>query len=179
MKDQVNQKWLEDYENFLQSSSRFEIPKEVKERAFNSVLKLLNPSPLTVFLKIFGIHTGVGYLSLSVCHQFGMNPFNTERSLADWMMRVWGHQVCMIGCGILFVGISLIAAGYFLTIEEIKALKRTELLQTLSLGLISLGLFAAFGAELAFGISVLWLLGGLIGGFFATQAMWRIKRATF
>ncbi len=177
MKNHVDQEWFNDYEDFLQASG-YEVPTETKNRVFNKILKLISPSPLNVFLKILGIHAGVGFLSLSVCHQFGMNPFNTERSLADWMMRVGGHQVCMIGCGILFVGISLLSAGYFLTVEEIKALKRTEFLQTLSLGLVSLGLFAAFGAELALGIAGLWLLGALIGGFVATEAIWRYSKET-
>ena len=105
-----------------------------------------------------------------------MNPFNTERSLADWFMRVGGHHVCMFACGTLFVGLSLLIAGYFLSIEEVNALKRTEHLQTLVLGVLSLGLFVGFGAEMALGIAGLWLFGGLIGGAIATQAVWRLKQ---
>jgi hypothetical protein len=58
----------------------------------------------------------------------------------------------MIGCGITFVSVSLFAAGYFLKVEEVMALKRTEFLQSLSLGLISLWIFAVFGVELAVGM---------------------------
>ncbi len=112
-----------------------------------------------------------------MCHQFGINPFNTERSFDEWMMSVGGHHFCMFGCGVLFVSISLLAAGYFLTLEEVIALKRTEFLQTMNLGIISLSLFVAFGAELALGIVILWLLGGLVGGFLATASIWRIKQA--
>jgi len=167
--------WLQDYEEFINSDGA-EVPKEIKDRVFNKIQKLINPNAMIVFLKILGIHIGVGFLSLSVCHQFGMNPFNTEKSLADLMMSVAGHHFCMFGCGVLFVSLSLFAAGYFLTMEEINALKRTEFLQTLVLGLISLGLFAAFGAELAVGIAGIWLLGGLIGGFAATEVVWRLKQ---
>ena len=177
MKNQLDQEWLKDYEDFLNTNNSAEVPKEMKDQVFSKILKLINPSPLVVFFKILGIHTAVGFLSLSVCHQFGINPFNTERSLADWMMSIGGHHFCMIGCGIIFVGISLLSAGYFLTIEEVKALKKTELLQSLSLGVVSLGLFATFGAEFAMGIAGLWLLGGLIGGFVATEAVWKLKQA--
>lgn len=176
MKKINENEWLQDYEEFMNSDSS-EVPKEIKDRVFSKIQKLINPNALIVFLKILGIHIGVGFLSLSVCHQFGMNPFNTEKSLADWMMSVGGHHFCMFGCGVLFVSVSLLAAGYFLTMEEINALKRTEFLQTLVLGLISLGLFAAFGAELAVGIAGIWLFGGLIGGFAATEAVWRLKQA--
>ena len=84
----------------------------------------------------------------------------------------------MIFCGVLFVSLSLSAAGIFLTIEETKALKRTEFLQALSLGVISLGIFAAVGAELALTFAGLWLLGALIGGFVATEAIWKLKSSS-
>lgn len=169
-----NNEWLNDYQDFLNSENT-QVPKDVSSDLMLKMHSLINPSALVVFLKILAIHLVTGFLSLSVCHQFGMNPFNTNYSLADWFMTVGGHSVCMIGCGVTFVSISLFAAGYFLTVEEVKALKRTEFLQNLTLGLISLGLFAAVGAELAVGMAGLWLLGSLLGGFFATLAIGRIK----
>ena len=117
-------------------------------------------NPLLLFFQI-----GIGFLSLSVCHQFGINPFGTETSLDHWMMTVGGHRACMMGCGILFISLSLLSAGYFLTIEEINALKRTQFLQTLVLGLISLSLFSLLGAALVMELAGLWLLGGVIGGY--------------
>ena len=177
MKNLNENEWLHDYEDFIKSDGA-EIPQDLKSKVFSNIQKLINPSAVIVFLKILGIHIGVGFLSLSICHQFGINPFNTEKSLTDWMMSVGGHHFCMFGCGVLFVSVSLLAAGYFLTMEEINALKRTEFLQTLVLGLISLGLFAMFGAELAIGIAGIWLLGGLIGGFVATEAVWRLKQTS-
>ncbi len=82
--------------------------------------------------KFLAIHLGVGFLSLSVCHQFGMNPFRTKASFDAWLMNQMGHGVCMI--------------------------------------------FAAFGAQLAVTFAGLWLLGGLIGGLAATEAVWHLKR---
>lgn len=175
MNQPKDNEWLKDYEEFINDDGTV-MPEGVKSKVFSKIQKLINPNPILVFLKILGIHLEVGFLSLSVCHQFGINPFNTEKSLADLMMSVGGHHFCMFGCGVLFVSLSLFAAGYFLTIEEVNALKRTEFLQTLVLGVISLGLFAAFGAELAIGIAAIWLLGGLIGGFAATQAIWKLKQ---
>ena len=175
MNDNKNNEWLKDYQEFVNSEET--VPTEINNKVYDRIKSLLNPNSLVVFSKILGIHLGVGFLSLSVCHQFGINPFNTERSLADWMMSVGGHHFCMIGCGILFVCLSILAAGNFLTIEEINALKRTQYLQTLVLGLISLGIFISFGAEFAFGIAALWLLGGFAGGLAATQTILKFKRA--
>ncbi len=174
MIDKKNNKWIQDYQEFINSEES--VPSDIHSGAYKKIQLLLNPKSLVVFFKILGIHVAVGFLSLSVCHQFGINPFNTERSLADWMMNVGGHHFCMIGCGILFVGLSVLAAGLFLSIEEVNALKRTQYLQTLVLGLISLGLFISFGAELAIGIAALWMLGGLVGGLAATHSVLKLKR---
>ncbi len=169
-------KLMDEYEEFIQADD-LEIPQEIKSHVFNRIQKLIHPHAHNVFFKILGIHVIVGFLSLSICHQFGINPFNTDRSLDRFMMSVGGHQFCMFGCGVLFVSLSLAAAGYFLTFEEIKALKRTQFLQTLSLGLISLGLLAFFGAELLVSFAAIWLSGALIGGFLTTETMWRLKNA--
>ncbi len=171
---QNDNEWLNDYKTFL-SSNQDHVPIDLNTKLFVKMEKLINPPAWIVFLKIMAIHLVTGFLSLSVCHQFGLNPFNTEKSLSDWFMNVGGHHFCMLGCGILFVAVSIFAAGLFLTLEEVKSLKRTEFLQNLALGLISLGFFAAFGAELALGFGSLWLLGGLIGGFFATSLTWKIR----
>ncbi len=163
-----------DFEEFL-TSDKMEVPRELKDNTFQKIQGLLNPNPFVVFLKLLGIHSVVGFLSLSICHQFGINPFKTEKSLADWFMNVGGHNFCMIGCGILFVSVSILAASSFFSIEEMRALRRHDLLYNISLGVISLGAFAAFGAQLAFSIAGIWLLGGLIGGLLAMAMVFKVK----
>jgi len=173
-----NTDWLNEYEEFL-NADRMEMPGDVHQRVLTKLKKLVEPSPLTVFFKVLGIHSVIGFLSLSICHQFGLNPFNTDKSIADWMMQVGGHHACMIGCGILFVGLSLFLAGYFLSIEEVIALKRTKVLQTLSLGIVSLSLLVAVGAEVALVIGVLWFIGAMVGGMVAVETSLFLKRASF
>jgi hypothetical protein len=167
--------WLNDYQEFIESE-KVEVPVAVQTTTLFKIKTMLNPGALIVFLKVLAIHMVIGFLSLSVCHQFGMNPFNTERSLDNYMMSFGGHYFCMFGCGVLFVSLSLLSAGYFLTIEEVKALRRTEVLQILVLGMISLSLFMVFGVELAAGIAAIWLLGALLGGLITTESMWRFKQ---
>lgn len=170
-----SQEWLKDYEDFLKSDST-PVPDEVSSRVLNSLQKLVNPNPILVFFKILGIHTVIGFLSLSICHQFGLNPFNTETSISDWMMYTGGHHACMIGCGILFVGLSLFLAGYLLSIEEIRALRKTQVLQISVLGIISIGFLLAFGAQIALSIGILWLIGAMIGGVSAVETVFRLRQ---
>ena len=174
MKNSENRKWLAEYEAFL-VTEEIQVPKSVTEKVFSHMQNLINPRAWNVFFKILCIHVGIGLLSLSICHQFGMNPFGTERSLDDLFMSMWGHSVCMMACGMLFLSTSIVTAGYFLSIEEVKALRRTEFIQTFGLGVVSLVVFAVFGAEQAITVTGLWLLGALIGGFLATEAVWFLK----
>lgn len=174
MKANDPKEWMKEYTEFL-NVDEMRVPRELSEKVADNIQLLLNPSAWLVFAKLLGVHLVVGFFSLGICHQFGMNPFGTTRSLSDWFMEMWGHSVCLIGCGVIFVSFSILTAGYFLTIEEIRALKRTEFLQTFALGVVSLIVFAVFGTELAIAFAGLWLLGGLIGGFLATEVTLKIK----
>ncbi|AZZ37295.1 hypothetical protein CIK05_11015 [Bdellovibrio sp. qaytius] len=170
-----NMDWLQEYEEFL-NADKTPIPESVNRRILANLYKLVNPSPIIIFFKILGIHSVISFLSLSICHQFGLNPFNTERSLDSWMMSAGGHNACMVGCGVLFVGASLFLSGYFLSIEEVTALKRTKVLQTISLAVISLSLLIAAGAQVALTIGLLWFIGALIGGMIAVETSLILKR---
>lgn len=174
MKANDPKEWMNEYSEFL-NTEEIRIPKALNQKVIGNIHALLNPSPWSVFAKLLGIHLVVGFFSLAICHQFGVNPFGTTRSLSDWFMEMWGHSICMIGCGITFMSFSIFGAGYFLSVEEVKALRRTEFLQTFSLGIVSLVFFAAFGTELAVTFAGLWLFGALIGGFLATEATWKMK----
>ena len=175
MKDHKNNEWLTQYNEFISQES-IQVPKSLDQRTMNRMQPLINPEAKVVFAKILGIHLIVSFLSLAVCHQFDMNPFRTSFSLDRVFMMMGGHGICMILCGILFVGLSLLAAGFFLSIEEVRALKKTELLQALSLGLISLGVFTFAGAELALTMVGLWLLGALIGGFLSIEGSFWVRQ---
>lgn len=170
-----NKKWLNEYEVFLKSD-QVVVPRAVSEKVWDRLQPLLNPSAGLVFAKVLGIHVVMGFLSLGVCHQFGINPFGTSQSLDTWFMAMWGHSTCMVACGVLFVGLSLLSAGTFLTIEELRALKRTEFIQSFALGAVSLALFAVAGAELVVTFGVLWFVGAWIGGVLATEAVWNFRR---
>lgn len=167
-------KWVSEYESFLQSESST-VPPEISAQVLNKMSVLLNPSAWLVFAKVLGIHMLVGFLSLGVCHQFGMNPFGTNQSLDSWFMAMLGHNGCMIACGILFTGAGVLTAGYFLNIEELRALKQTQFLQNLALGSFSLLVFVIFGAEIALTIAGLWFLGSIVGGILATQFAWKLR----
>lgn len=172
-----NREWLNEYQEFLNLENA-RVPPDLAEKVMKRMDRILNPKASSVFMKIVGIHAVVGFFSLAICRQFDVNPFGTSFSLADVFMRWGGHSVCMIFCGVLYTSLTLAAAGFFLSIEEMRALQRTEFIQALSLSILSLGVFALFGAELALSFAGLWLLGALIGGFLSIESsFWLRSRA--
>lgn len=174
MKANDPKEWLKDYSEFL-AADQARTPDPLSRSVLGQIQTLLNPRSWMVFAKVLGIHVIVGFFSLGICHQFGVNPFGTTRSLSDWFMEMWGHSACMIGCGVIFVSLSILVSGYFLSIEEVRALRRTEFLQTLGLGVVSLAMFVAAGAEVAVTFAALWLLGALLGGYVATEVVMQAK----
>ena len=169
-------KILDDYKDFLDSDGA-SVPQDLRQNTQEKIVALLKPSAWLVFFKLIGIHSLVGSLSLAVCHQFEMNPFQTNVSLAHWFMSMGGHGACMIFCGVLFVGGSVLAAGCLLSREEVRALRRTEFLQILALGVLSLVAFKLVGAELVLTFTGLWLLGALLGGFLAAEISAKLRTA--
>jgi len=170
-----NRDWLKEYSEFL-ATEPTTVPTSLTRQVHNEIKKRLSPSPLMVFSKILGLHFITGFFSLAICTQFGLNPFKTSHSLSDIFMNWGGHGFCMVACGVIFISLTVFLAGFLLTIEETKALRRTEFLQIFTLSLISIGLFMALGAEVAFTFGGLWVLGGFIGGFAATEILWQLKR---
>lgn len=170
-----SRQWIHDFEAFAQEEA-LQVPSELDRQLWQRLKPLVEPNPGAVFRKLFAIHLIVGFFSLAICHQFEVNPFGTSKSLANVFEEIGGHNFCMLACGVFFVALPMLAAGFFLSIEEIKALRRTEFAQTFTLGLISLGIFAIFGAELAMSMAGLWLLGVLIGGFISSETVWQFRK---
>ena len=158
----TEREWLEDFQDFVQTESA-PVPPELSAALCARVRAELQPSSWLVFAKLLGIHSVVGTLSLGVCNQFGINPFRTGFSLSEYFMH-FGHSTCMFLCGVLFLSLSLYFSRLLLRPEEFGVVRRRAPLQIFGLSMVSLGLFAALGAQLALSIALLWLVGALLGG---------------
>lgn len=162
----TEKEWIDDFQEFLKGEAAV-VPPEATANIFSRVRKDLNPPKRRVFAKLLGVHAVSGTLSLAICNQFGLSPFQTGFSLSDYFMT-FGSSVCMFLCGFLFLGLSLFVCRRLLQPEELVVLKRSAALQVFGLSMISLGVFAILGADLAFSIALLWLVGAMLGGVSAT-----------
>jgi hypothetical protein len=166
--------WREDFIEFVQTNPA---PTTASQTLQVRLRQRLFPNPWVVFAKVFGLHVIVGFLSLAVCHQFGLNPFQTDKSLADWFMTVGGHNFCMLACGVLFMALTYGFANLFLSLEEVEAVRKVEWLQTGITGLVSLAAFYFFGAQLVMAVAVLWAVGALVGGLVSIELSYRLRRS--
>lgn len=172
--DEIN--WLKEYAEFINTEEK-KVPEELRKKVMNCVCSLLNPNPWKIFSKLLFVQLVIGFFSLSVCHQFGVNPFNTSFSLDSWLMNTVGHNACMLGCGIFFVALGTLASGLWLTRDEARVLNKNIILQVGALSLLSLVAFFTLGAELIIVTSLLWLIGGFIGGTAAVKGIRLLQRA--
>ncbi len=174
MINQDKQNWQKEFEEFLSTDV---YPVDVPDTLFAKVKNRLFPNPWLVFGKVGIIHLFFGFLSLSVCNQFGLNPFGTNFSLTSWFMKLGSHELCMALCGVFFMGSTYVFSNLFLTLEELESIKRHEWLQTCVFSLVSLTAFYFFGAELVATITILWLLGTFIGGILSVESSYYLRRA--
>lgn len=166
--------WLKEFTEFSNIKSE---QVQVPAAALESLKKRLFPSPWMVFGKVTAIHAVIGFCSLAICNQFGLNPFQTQQSLTNWFMKIAGHNLCMLLCGVFFMATTYVLANIFLNLEEMESIRRYEWLQTGIMGLISLAAFYFFGAELVGTFALVWFVGGLIGGLLSIEGSYRIRRA--
>ncbi len=67
-------------------------------------------------------------------------------------------------------------SNLFLTLEELEAVKWQKWLQSGVFSLVSLAAFYFFGAQLVATVTILWLLGALIGGVLSVEFSYRLRQ---
>lgn len=174
MKEKIDPKeWADEFKSFMDAAP-IAPPQNVRENVLNYVHKELNPSSFKVFSKISLIHVVVGFVSLLMCPQFGFSPLG-NMGLMSVLMK-YGDAVCMLGCGAIFVGGTALISSFALRPEEVRVLRKTKALQFAVLGILSIGAFLCLGAEVLEGLTLIWMLGSLVGGLLSLEIGWAIRK---
>ncbi len=143
---------------------------------FILIKKKLFPSPKLVFIKLLSIHFVVGYLSLAICSQFGLNPFHSSVTLMDYFMKIGGHSFCMFACGLFFMSTTYLSSNAILSLEEIEVFNKFKHIKNSILIFTSLVVFYFMGAHLSIAIAALWLTGALIGSYSITYLNLKFRK---
>lgn len=172
MKNKIDPKeWAEDFKLFL-DAPEVSPPSHVKEEIFRIVHRDLNPQLWFVMAKLGGIHAVVGSLSLLLCSQFGMGRgYNLMHAFMSY-----GAFTCMAFCGALFLGLTVVVAGFFLSNPELKRIRSTAYAPIVFLGLMSLVVLFCFGAEIALNLALFWLFGALLAGMLLTELSLSVRQ---
>lgn len=157
----------DDFLNFVKTDHSL-APEELNNKIKSSIASKLKWEPTLLFTKLIFIHIIIGTLSLSICDQFGLDPFNTSFSLSNYFMH-WGHTVCMVLCGALFLSFSIIFSTFFTNASEQYLLKKYVSIHMLGLTLISIFLFFILGAEVTLTLALLWSAGAIAGGMLSVK----------
>lgn len=143
----------------------------------NEIKRKLFPNPYRVFFKLLIVQFILGALSLSICHQFGVNPFKTSWSLADWFMNRMGHAYCVGVCGFVYMAGTLAAVQFFLSLEEVNVIKNKSPLFIGSLMISSLVGFRVLGADVFSTLGLIWVMGAGMGSVLSWQSVVRVRVA--
>ncbi|MCC6138701.1 MAG: hypothetical protein IT287_08705 [Bdellovibrionaceae bacterium] len=161
MNNKREQLELNEFQEFLNSE-----PSTPGSATTQNILKIASfhqkKYRAVVLVKLLSIHLIMSTLSLYICHQFDMNPFNSAISLSHYFM-MFGHHTCMLFCGSLFIGGSFLAARALLNRHEFQIIKNSLPLQLFILCSLSLAVFATLGAHLTLSITLFWLIGATLG----------------
>ena len=172
-KSQTPTDWIKEFHEFI-SAEAVTPPQALSESVAARIQGELNPPLLSVFLKLSGIHAVLGAVTLAFCPQFGFALTSGPGLMGPFMAL--GEQGCMVGCGAVFMGGSLLAASLVLKSDEVRAIRRTELLQISLLALLSLGVFVCAGVGVVAGLGLFWLLGSVVGGLGTFELGWALRR---
>lgn len=165
--------WQKEFSEFC-STAPAEIKEHLSAGLVADVRRDLNPSAWSVFSKVALVHAIVGSLTLLICPQFGFS-FTSSHGLMPYLMK-YGESVCMLGCGALFTGLSVLAVSLALRPEEVRVLKQTEVLQLAVLASLSLGAFICLGASIVASLGLVWALGSILGGALSLELGWAYRR---
>lgn len=173
MKNSKKTKWESDFTEFLMNEP-VEVPRELTEKILLQIKTELNPSFMKVFGKISSTHFVIGFFTLLFCPQFDIS-ITSQLGLVPFLMQ-FGHEVCTFGCGVIFVGMSVLFSSFYLKPEELKMLKKHQILQLLVLSSLTLGFFIAIGAEIVLSLGLIWLTGAFVGGILSLNLGLSLRR---
>lgn len=158
-----------DYNDFLQA--REVTPSSLDKNVLNYVKSDLNPEHKAVFFKLTLIHGFIGLITMLFCPQFNFSLTNNF-DLFHYFHMNFGHQVCMMICGCIFLGTGSIFATYILSQGEINKIKSSRILYFTALSILAVSLFMLFGAKIYLNLVFFWLLGSVFGA----TALFEINR---
>lgn len=169
----MSKEWADEFQSFA-SAEEVAPPRKLSSHILTKVRADLNPSSWFVFSKLVFIHLLVGTLTLLACPQLGINILPGHGLMAVFMKL--GETGCTAACGAFFLGTSTFMASLLLRPDEIRTIRRTELIQIAALSLLSLAIFLSVGASTVTSLVLAWTIGSVVGALTTFEFGWIARR---
>jgi hypothetical protein len=162
-----------EFQEFL-SAPEIDPPKKLAEKIFSQVHRDLHPSQVAVLSKLALIHAGAGTLTLLSCPYSEI--YLIQRFSPMNLLMGFGEQVCMLGCGAVFLGGSALVASLALRQEEVQVIRKAWIYQLPVVTMLSTGFFVLAGLLYLQGLFLFWALGSILGGFVTLELGWAFRK---
>lgn len=166
---------MNDFDLF-KSSPKEVTPNELDNKVISHINSDLNPSHYRILGKMVSLHGVIGLLTLLFCPQFKLS-FTHNHSLYHYFHQTFGSQICMIICGVIFIGTGSLICSFFFKYAELQKVHKSVFLYYLGISSFSLLIFLFFGAELYLEMVLFWCLGAIASSilFFEIIRSFKIK----
>lgn len=164
--------WMKEYQEYL-STDELQPPQKITEKIWNRVHQDLNPNLFSVFSKLSLIHAVIGTITLLFCPYSELYSFQSFNLMS--LLMKFGEQVCMLGCGAVFLGGSALTASLVLRSEEVQLIRKTRVLQLSGVALLSMSIFVCTGLLFLQGLALFWAFGSVLGGLLTLELGWALR----
>jgi hypothetical protein len=162
-----------DFQEFQAPESEERVPRRLSEKVFQTIHSKLSPSFLQVFSKMMILQSGLGALTLLVCPQFEVAVLSHAG-----IFHILNHihpLICIAACGAFFVGVSAAASAFFLSWDEIQAIRKWKMAPLPVLGALALMSFHFLGATIVWIEALVWLMAAALAGWVLFEMTWKIR----
>lgn len=148
----------------------------VDNTVLNMVARDLRPTPWKIFVKLTLVEVAAGLATLTVCPQFGLG-FVRHNALLHDLHVATSPGVFYLLCGVLFVTLGAVLAGFVLTRHEIRAISHASNRYFALYSILAYLVLVVLSPELFVAASLTWIVGALLGNILGYAAAVRIRQA--
>lgn len=150
-----------DYNDFILEDQK--TPNDLAKKVHHLIYQDLNPSHKNVFFKLILVHSFIGTLTMIFCPQFNLSLTNSYE-LFHYFHRSFGHEICMMICGGIFLGSGVLFAVSILSESEIRKVKESSFLYYTAMSIAAVSSFGLLGATIYLNLLAFWLIGAILTG---------------
>jgi len=172
-KDLSQKEWASEFMEFLEAEP-VQAPLAISENIHKEVARILHLPLWKILLKVGTIQTVVALATLLVCPQFEIDFVVMGHNDAH-LKALLGETAYMTLCGAIFLSSGTLLAALLLSVEELRAIKKTRHAYFFLASTLALVILYKFGVSSAPSAYAAWFTGAFLGCITAFEMIKGIK----